>query len=955
MKQQISTIKFLLVLAAMPLLSFADTETVDGFCWYYRSLGDDGVEITSPYEFGGSEDSTWWDGRGLAIPEKLGGKPVVSIGNNAFCGGNFSSVSMPNTVTNIGDSAFSNLQSLQTVAFSTNLISIGSYAFASCGALEEIDLPSRLTYIGWGAFSNTGISSVTIPTGVTNILAETFANCPTLWTVNFHDGIKRIEYNAFHGCYLGWATLPRNLEYLDQDAFSDAGVIEEFIVSPKLNNLDFSAFRHTQVGRITIPDSGVPISRSQDGSGNDWTMISFVTTPWNRVQDILDALTETYQYDDGSSSTFWHGPQVLAISDSVEEIPDEMFKGNGSIEAFTWPQGLKRIGKSAFEGCWNMTQTRLPETLEIIDDYAFRGCNCFGLGGNWTGDVRLDNTVAIPQSVKYIGRHAFSPTVIDENLSGGSISMMKFLFEGLPPTCHPEAFTNYVCSMEDSCWHATAGYYLPAYEKEWLAVIDSNGEFCGLPMHRADLGTSTLYAKVNGIRWPYYIEDGKAVLGFYDGIGAQSWQIFIGSASYLKNINGDIVVPSEIGGYTVVRMNSGVFNWEGAVNSIVFPSTIAELREGSTMTFRYNGNPSRIRFCGKPPKNLEKTNLLRSAELYEYPLSKEAEWLSFFEENDISVNAVPYDDSGEIDAEIYDAELSVTAIAYAGVYDGKPHTISVKVDGEPELLTITYASSARGPYVEQPPTFSSVCTGEPVYYRVAAKNCRPVYGYELVTIYENIGRVTLKTPVPVPIEWLKAVYKLSNNANFEAAAQRYTGKIDPVLGPLQAWQEYVMGTDPSDFRSRFIVRIEPNGVGGFRLAWSPDKSNEHHEYEIVGKRTLFDKDWTVIPDPENPPEGFFFFAARVSLDDYMMGLLNAQRPEAYFAGDINGDGMLSDDDLTKLKNYLAYCNMVKNGIGSRFLNSEWNLSGQELEAADVNGDGTVDKDDQKELKNLLKH
>jgi len=87
----------------------------------------------------------------------------------------------------------------------------------------------------------------------------------------------------------------------------------------------------------------------------------------------------------------------------------------------------------------------------------------------------------------------------------------------------------------------------------------------------------------------------------------------------------------------------------------------------------------------------------------------------------------------------------------------------------------------------------------------------------------------------------------------------------------------------------------------------------------------------------------------------MMGLLNAQRPQVYFAGDVNGDGMLSDDDLTKLKNYLTYCNMVKNGIGSRFLNSEWNLSGQELEAADVNGDGTVDKDDQKELKNLLKH
>ena len=936
------------ILMVLPLVStYAATETIDGFCWYYRDLGD-GVEVTSPSEFGGQEDATWWDGRSLSVPEMLGEKPVVSIGNNAFASGSFSAISVPNTVTNIGDSAFANLP-IQSFSFPPNLKSIGGCAFANCTSLDGIDLPGGLTYIGWGAFSATAITSVTIPTGVTEILFDTFADCYSLWAVNFHDGIRGFQSGAFRGCYLGWVTLPKNIEYLDQDAFLDSGCIEEFEVSPKLNYLDFSAFRHTQVGRITIPDSGVGIGRTEDGSGNDWTGIGFVTTPWNRVQDILDALTVRIDYDDGSSSTFWHGPQVLAISDSVAEIPDEMFKGRGCLEAFTWPDGLKRIGKSAFEDCWNMTQTRLPDTLEVVDDYAFRGCNCFGLGGNWTGEARVDDTVVIPQSVQFIGRQAFSPTV-----GGDSTSMVKFFFEGLPPTCHPEAFTNYVCSFSDGQWKATAGYYLPAYENEWRAVIDAKGEFCGLPMHRADLNATTAYETVNGVRWPYYVEDGRAVLGFYDGVGGLSWQVFIGSASMLKKIEGELVVPATIGGYSVVRINSGVFNWEGPVNSLTIPASVSVLGTGNTMGFQYRGKPSRIRFCGLPPANLERSNLIHVSDLYEYPLSKEASWLAFFEEHGLTLNAVPYDDSGEIDTGVYESELEVTSIPFAGIYDGNPHTITVQVAGAPEMLSVKYATSPRGPYVEQPPSFTSVCTNVPVYFCVSAKDCRSVYGYDSVTIYEKIGRVTLKTPVPVPVEWLKGVYKLSDNANFEYAAQRYTGKFDPVIGPLQAWHEYVMGTDPSDPRSRFVVGLESKEGGGFRVTWSPDKRNEHHLYEVVGKRTLFDIEWTVIPDPENPPPGYCFFAARVSLDDYMTALLNAQRPTAYFAGDINGDGMISDDDLTMLKHYLTYLNIIKNGLAGKHVSSEWKLEGSSLDAADVNGDGTVDKDDEKELKGIIK-
>ena len=154
----------------------------------------------------------------------------------------------------------------------------------------------------------------------------------------------------------------------------------------------------------------------------------------------------------------------------VEKLREWM-RENG-FEAFIFPEGLKRIGKHAFDNCWNMTATYLPKTLEVIDDYAFLGCNNFAIGWYWIDQV-VDDGVVIPASVKYIGHHAFHPT--DEYTE---TSCRKFIFEGKPPEVDPEAFTNTVYhynSVGAAPFTATAGYYLPMYEKEWLAVIDENG------------------------------------------------------------------------------------------------------------------------------------------------------------------------------------------------------------------------------------------------------------------------------------------------------------------------------------------------------------------------------------------------------------------------------------------------------------------------------------------------
>ena len=98
------------------------------------------------------------------------------------------SVTIPNSVTTIGDFAFTSCSALTTVNFSNALTNIGTDAFANCAALTSINLPNSLTTLSHGAFFGcTGLTTVNIPNSVTSIGNYAFGSCTglTSFTVNW--------------------------------------------------------------------------------------------------------------------------------------------------------------------------------------------------------------------------------------------------------------------------------------------------------------------------------------------------------------------------------------------------------------------------------------------------------------------------------------------------------------------------------------------------------------------------------------------------------------------------------------------------------------------------------------------------------------------------------------------------------------------------------------------------
>ena len=133
----------------------------------------------------------------LEIPERIGDKTVLAIGDSAFAGnGGIESVSMPDSIESIGASAFEDCTSLSSVRFSQNLRTVGNYAFCNTG-LYEIELPGSLREICEGAFYSNGFEQIKIPYGVETIGDYAFGQCDMLENIYIPVTVGHIGVNGF--------------------------------------------------------------------------------------------------------------------------------------------------------------------------------------------------------------------------------------------------------------------------------------------------------------------------------------------------------------------------------------------------------------------------------------------------------------------------------------------------------------------------------------------------------------------------------------------------------------------------------------------------------------------------------------------------------------------------------------------------------------------------------------
>lgn len=126
---------------------------------------------------------------------------VSAIHDNAFSRLSIRSVTIPNSVTSIGQAAFEGCTVLTNINIPNGVSSMEKKIFWGCKSLESITLPNSVTSIGLWAFAGcTSLKSITIPDSVTSIDNNAFEGCTALTSITIPDSVIKIGDNAFKGC-----------------------------------------------------------------------------------------------------------------------------------------------------------------------------------------------------------------------------------------------------------------------------------------------------------------------------------------------------------------------------------------------------------------------------------------------------------------------------------------------------------------------------------------------------------------------------------------------------------------------------------------------------------------------------------------------------------------------------------------------------------------------------------
>lgn len=188
--------------------------------------------------------------RAIEIPETVTfksfsfGKEINSRAVLGYCK-NLEYVSLPNTMTILGDSFFQGCASLKKIELPLSIEIIENWVFAKCTSLEYVDLPASLVSIGSRAFEECGIKSLIIPDSVTDCNKLQLSTCKQLESLTLPNNMTEIKngllyYDNNQRCSnLKSINFPKSLTKIEYEAFYILSSLGEIIIPENLTSIEF--------------------------------------------------------------------------------------------------------------------------------------------------------------------------------------------------------------------------------------------------------------------------------------------------------------------------------------------------------------------------------------------------------------------------------------------------------------------------------------------------------------------------------------------------------------------------------------------------------------------------------------------------------------------------------------------------------------------------------------------
>lgn len=227
---------------------------------------------------------------------------------------------------------------IKKVVINSGVTTIGNGAFNGCGNLTTITMPDSIVSFGREAFVNTGIVSLTIPSGITEIETSAFADFTSLTTVKIPASVSVIGDYAFKNCTnLTTVELSDGITRICSGAFQDCAKLKNVNLPNSIKRIDNSAFNGTGLTEVTIP------SRLVYAGFGDFAFANCMN------------LTK------------------VTISSGVPKIGSDAFMACSNLKTVIIPLSVYEIGNAAFTGCTSLTDVYYAGTQANWNQIAFNG------------------------------------------------------------------------------------------------------------------------------------------------------------------------------------------------------------------------------------------------------------------------------------------------------------------------------------------------------------------------------------------------------------------------------------------------------------------------------------------------------------------------------------------------------------------------------------------------------
>ncbi|HBH94888.1 MAG TPA: hypothetical protein DDX91_03995 [Ruminococcaceae bacterium] len=340
-----------------------------------------GTDKIQPYLFG-----ECYELESIVVPNT-----VTEIGHSAFLNcTSLITITLPNKLKELETTLFGGCTSLAKITIPDSVTNMGNKVFSSCTSLKEITVPDSVTDMGEGVFSDcSSLETAKLSNTLVNIGASTFANCTSLKNTEIPKTVENIRANAFKNCVsLTKLTLPENIVLIEDSAFENCDGLTEMILPDKVTSLGNRAFYDCDsLKKAVMPDS---LQRIGQNAFYGCDVLSDV--------DMGNGVAEI------GGSAFRLCPELTSISVSanVSSIGEYVFAENTKLKDITVYPGVTSISGNAF-------------SYYNINIHGVRGsyAETFANERDKTAFIPIDSIPADMLTVKFLdsrGRYTVNPS-----------------------------------------------------------------------------------------------------------------------------------------------------------------------------------------------------------------------------------------------------------------------------------------------------------------------------------------------------------------------------------------------------------------------------------------------------------------------------------------------------------------------------------------------------------------